>query len=188
MENASKALIMGAGILLAILLIGVAINFFRSASQVTKTYDMVMRSEEIMEFNGQFTKYLTDGQNSRGDKKEAATIYDVISCANYAYNFNNRVVEDPQNATRSQDPVILEIAIEKSDGTVVIDNLQKHSNIYTELIQRCYYANNASPNVNNIIRFKATRVENNEAGRVNYVTFRSQVYIDNILEDIKKHI
>ena len=188
MENASKALMMGAGVLIAILLIGIAVNFFRSASGVTKAYDKVMRAEEILEFNSQFTKYLTDGQSARNDRKEAATIYDVISCANYAYNFNNRVVDDPQNSTRGTDPVILEIAIEKSDGTVIIDNLQKHSNIYTELIQRCYYANNSSPNVNNIIRFKATKVENNETGRVNYVTFRSQTYIDNILEDIKNHL
>ena len=182
MEDASRALLMSAGVLIAIILMGLAVNFFRSASSVTKAYDQVMQAEEMAQFNSQFTKFLSNQESN----SEVATIYDIVSCANYAYNFNNRVVDDPENTVRTTDPVILEIAIEKSDGSIIIDNLQKHREIYTELIKQCYYANTDNPNANNTISFYATKVENNQTGRVNYVRFSSQINIDARLELIKQ--
>ncbi len=57
MENASKALLIGAGVLLAILILNVATRMFHSASEVTETYDNQMQSTETRGFNANFTKY-----------------------------------------------------------------------------------------------------------------------------------
>ena len=55
MENASKALLIGAGTLIAILILAIATGLFRAASGVAKTYDQTMQSTEITKFNTNFT-------------------------------------------------------------------------------------------------------------------------------------
>ncbi len=57
MENASKALLIGGATLIAILILGVAVTMFRSASGVTETYDSQMQAIDSSNFNSQFTKY-----------------------------------------------------------------------------------------------------------------------------------
>lgn len=55
MENASKALIIAGAILLAILIIGIGMSVFRSASGVMSSVNM--DEQEIATFNEQFTFY-----------------------------------------------------------------------------------------------------------------------------------
>ena len=57
MENASKALLMGAGTLLAILIIFIAVRIFSSASDVTEAYQTKEVSSEVATFNTNFTRF-----------------------------------------------------------------------------------------------------------------------------------
>lgn len=58
MENASKALIIAGAILLAILIIGLAIFFYRQAANTVS--DTGMDQLAIQQFNGQFENYIKD--------------------------------------------------------------------------------------------------------------------------------
>lgn len=79
MENASKALIMAAGVLIGLLVISLAVYLFvsfgSSSAEINKQNDI----NQINQFNTQFTSYIG---------KEDVTIYDVISVANKATDNN----------------------------------------------------------------------------------------------------
>lgn len=74
MENASKALLMAAGILLGILILTLMVTLFISSSNVFKNYDQRKQEEALQQFNVNFTKYL-------GQK---LTIHDVVTICNFA--------------------------------------------------------------------------------------------------------
>ena len=74
MENASKALLMAAGILIGILIISLMVTLFISSRDVTITYEAAKQTEKIEQFNVNFTKYL--GQD--------LTIHDVVTICNFA--------------------------------------------------------------------------------------------------------
>lgn len=74
MENASKALLMAAGILLGILILTLMVTLFVSSSSVFKNYDQRKEEEALQQFNVNFTKYL-------GQK---LTIHDVVTICNFA--------------------------------------------------------------------------------------------------------
>ena len=58
MENASKALIMAGGILIAILIIGLLVNSFTNVSDLKQTQLSEEEQAQIIAFNERYTKYL----------------------------------------------------------------------------------------------------------------------------------
>lgn len=75
MENATKALLIAGGVLIAILIISVLVVTLQKAGNVSKSYDKSVSQEEIKKFNVNFTKYL--GQD--------LTIHQVVTICNFAY-------------------------------------------------------------------------------------------------------
>ena len=78
MENASYALKMAAGVLLAVLILSIMTFILNNYTQTQKTILESKKSEKVVEFNEQFQAY------------EKAQMYgtDVISCLNLAYSIN----------------------------------------------------------------------------------------------------
>ena len=74
MENASKALLMAAGILVGILILALMVTLFISSKQLSTTYDETRQSVAIQQFNVNFTEYI--GQD--------LTIHQVITIYNFA--------------------------------------------------------------------------------------------------------
>ena len=58
MENASKALIMAAEVLIGILILTLAIYAFVFYNDVAVTYEKTQIEQDLQKFNNQFTKYL----------------------------------------------------------------------------------------------------------------------------------
>lgn len=85
MENATKALLMAGGILLAILIISVLVITFQKTGNVSKSYDKSVSQEEITKFNVNFTKYLGQDLN----------IHQVITITNFAKS-NDVTVVNPK--------------------------------------------------------------------------------------------
>lgn len=89
MENASKALIMAAGILIGVAILSLAVYLFVSFGSASAEIHEQNDANRINEFNTQFTSYVG---------KEDITIYDVITVANlatennikYEYNTNTQ--------------------------------------------------------------------------------------------------
>lgn len=78
MENASKALIMAAGVLIGILIISLAVYLFVDFGSTSAEINAQNAEKQINQFNSKFTSY--------ADKD--LTIYDVITVVNYAKENN----------------------------------------------------------------------------------------------------
>lgn len=76
MENAAKALLIAAGVLLGILLLSLMVTLFASSSSLSRSYDEAKQAEAIQQFNSNFTKYL--GKD--------LTIHEVKSIQHFADN------------------------------------------------------------------------------------------------------
>lgn len=74
MENASKALLMAASVLIGIILISLMVIMFMNSGNVSSSYDKTISQEEISVFNSNFTKYVGRG----------LTIHEVKSIINFA--------------------------------------------------------------------------------------------------------
>lgn len=79
MENATKALIMAATILISMVVLSLGLYLAATFSSFSAQVDEETRRNQISEFNGQFTKYL-----GRRD----LTIHDIITVANLAKENN----------------------------------------------------------------------------------------------------
>ena len=74
MENASKALLMAAGILVGILILSLMTTLFVSSKQLSTSYDKTKNEEAIQRFNANFIKYLG----------RELTIHEVVTISNFA--------------------------------------------------------------------------------------------------------
>ena len=79
MENASKALLMAAGVLVGILVLSLAAYLFVTFGKSSAELHQQIETDRLSEFNNQFTSY---------EEKEDITIYDVITVANLATDNN----------------------------------------------------------------------------------------------------
>lgn len=189
MENASKALLMGAGTLLAILIIFIAVRIFSSASDVTEAYQTKEVSSEVATFNTNFTRFVgavvINGELD--ENQHYAKIHDVVSVSNFAWNYNNKVTQNPLDP---DDERIIRINIISEDGKTKIDNLQNYTQkAYNELINAGYYVLNRNPNANNTINYEIKIKSRAADGRINNVDFipsSMTVELQNTIKNITK--
>lgn len=80
MENASKALLMAAGVLIALMTVVLLVVMFDNLSNSQNENVQTTREAQIIEFNNQFTTYLRD--DIRGS--------DMISLMNKVADYNAR--------------------------------------------------------------------------------------------------
>lgn len=189
MENASKALLMGAGTLLAILIIFIAVRIFSSASDVTEAYQTKEVSSEVATFNTNFTRFVgavvINGELD--EDQHYAKIHDVVSVSNFAWNYNNKVTQNPLDP---DDERIIRINIISEDKKTKIDNLQNYTQkAYNELINAGYYVVNRNPNANNTINYEIKIKSRAADGRINNVDFipsSMTVELQNTIKNITK--
>ena len=171
MENASKALLMGAGTLLAILIIFIAVRIFSSASDVTEAYQTKEVSSEVATFNTNFTRFVgavvINGELD--ESQHYAKIHDVVSVSNFAWNYNNKVTQNPLDP---DDERIIRINIVSADDKIKINNLQNYTQkAYNELINAGYYVVYSNPNANSTINYEIKIKSRAADGRINNVDF-----------------
>ena len=80
MENASKALLMAGGILIALLVLGALLLMFNQLSDYQRSKTEIVNRSQISEFNSQFTQY------ARNDLQG----FDLISLINKVVDYNRR--------------------------------------------------------------------------------------------------
>ena len=86
MENATKALIMAAGVLVGMMIISLGVYLYFSLSDYVTITQESIENNALAKFNSQFTKYI----NYNGSAKLFdVTIQDIVTVANIAYE-NNR--------------------------------------------------------------------------------------------------
>ncbi len=92
MENASKALLMAATILISVMLISLGTYLFATFGNYSKNINDNINQKEKQEFNAQFTKYETSGTG------ELCTVYDIVTIINLAKNCNDQYEEYQGNS------------------------------------------------------------------------------------------
>ena len=85
MENASKALVIAAEILIGILLLTLMVFMFRAMGTFSKTVDENIETKNVFEFNVNFEKY-------RG--KIDITVQDIVSMGNLAKQYNEQIEQE----------------------------------------------------------------------------------------------
>ena len=102
MENAVKALLMVAGLIIGVLVIGLLVYLFRMGGNVGSNFEQSMSEGEIASFNAKFEPYIRtlrintdlDGDYKNLIEQESNTINDVVSVINLAYDANAKVDSD----------------------------------------------------------------------------------------------
>lgn len=84
MENASKALLMAAEVLIAMMIVSLGVYVFYTYSQTSREIHDKKAEQQLVEFNAKYTKYLD---------QTTLTIYDVRTIANYAKKDNENLVD-----------------------------------------------------------------------------------------------
>lgn len=141
MENASKALIMAAEILIGVMIIAAGVYLFRQfASYSEERYDRIAQTQTA-EFNAQFLKFYGKGKD--GNPIEC-TIHDIVSLANLAQK-NNIEYDLVESVTTSGTNIYRKKTGVGSDNSLYIQidldrvssNLELKSNSYlVDLIKR----------------------------------------------------
>ena len=147
MENASKALIMAAGILIGVLILSLAtyliVDFGSTSAQIHKQNE----EKQITEFNSQFTAY--EGYKNK-DGNWQITIYDIITLAGYAKE-NNEYYKD----------------VEEEQIKVIVNNIQIQDNKDEYSLIKKYVDSNGT-----LKKFKCDSITYNGRGKVNLISFR----------------
>ena len=107
MENASKALIMAAGILIGVAILSLAVYLFVSFGSASTKIHEQNDANRINEFNTQFTSYVG---------KEDITIYYVITVANLATENNIKYEYNTQRANGKNS--YISVYLKQSTGTL----------------------------------------------------------------------
>ncbi len=78
MENASKALLMAAGVLIGIMVLSLAVYLFVTFGSTSAQMHQQKEQDQLNQFNSQFTSY---------EGKEDITIYDIVLLVFCTTNF-----------------------------------------------------------------------------------------------------
>ncbi len=119
MENASKALLMAAGVLLGILILALMTTLLISSKNLSMSYEETKQSEAVQQFNANFTKYV--GHD--------ITIHDVVTICNFAENNNVHKVTVVTGA-KNQSKILYDV--EKYDKDNIITYKLKIKNFTNE--------------------------------------------------------
>lgn len=147
MENASKALIMAAEVLIGILIMSLMVYLFVSFGSESAEVNKELNASKLAEFNSQFEKYK--------DSQEI-TIYDIVSVANLARENNDYY--ELTSSTNGNYYIIV-----KLDG---VSLESKSSKDLTQIIEKSMRKNNS------LINYLCSNVIHSEiTGRVKEVDF-----------------
>lgn len=118
MENASKALIMAGGVLIALMVIGILVVFFNNLSDLQRIEQSSEETEQIAEFNKQYDVYARDVYGS-----------ELLSIANKIDDYNKR-----ESTNKGYSKIELEVNIKYDmDKDFFNKNIYTASSLKTEI-------------------------------------------------------
>ncbi len=168
MENASKALIMAAGILIGVAILSLAVYLFVSFGSASAEIHEQNDANRINEFNTQFTSYVG---------KEDITIYDVITVANLATENNIKYEYNKQIANGKNS--YISVYLKQGTGTSLSDiargaetSSSTRAKEYNNIIQTDI--NSISPSSQELTKYDCTVDISKTTGLVYKVTFSAK--------------
>ena len=124
MEDASKALMIAAGVLIGMLILSLGVYLYYSLGTYITANQETMNTNELNQFNTQFIKYINyEEQTGPIDVNKIEfelTIHDVVTVANLAYENNQKY--NMTSLTENYDETTLYLTVNadiaKEDGTI----------------------------------------------------------------------
>ena len=176
MENASKALLMAAGVLIGILILSLGVYLFATFGSASAELHKENEQNQINQFNSQFTLYVG---------KEGVTIYDVVTVANLAtenninYEYNKR-----SSATDGKDSYIsvqfVNSNISEYNGRYIERGFDSNSkdttNYYNTLITKdlANMQNNSDPDATDLTQYTCKTYISEYTKRVYKIVFQKK--------------
>lgn len=127
MENASKALLIAGGILIAILIVTVAVFLFANYSSIGESYDQTVQINEVQKFNENFTRY---------EGRENITIQEIVTLYNFVKDYELKTgvkvtingisglkLDEPANAIRNNQTQLFKVIKIEYDNTGVVNKI-----------------------------------------------------------------
>lgn len=111
MENASKALIMAAEVLIGVMIITIGVAIFRNSAELAKNYENSQERTSLQTFNKKFEIY---------QKMGIITIQDIVSAANLA-----RQINEENDVNHSSDLCIHIIYTDDNYSNEHLDDVKK---------------------------------------------------------------
>lgn len=130
MENATKAILMAAEVLVGIMIISIGVYLFQEMGSYSAETTQDMEATQIAQFNEQFLKYygtittFDDNGNVEYHGPRPCTIHDIVGLANLAKQTNERngyvdVVENHPTDSPSDNSSYIQISLNSStSGTI----------------------------------------------------------------------
>lgn len=124
MENASKALIMAAEILLGVMIISIAVFLFNTMANYSDETTAEIEAAQIEQFNQQFLKYYgTSTLNESNSEPIKCTIHDIVGLANLAKKINtSNGFEGIQEPSEGSEYIKIDLKI----GAKVYEHLENY--------------------------------------------------------------
>lgn len=147
MENASKALLMAASVLIGLLILSLAVYLFISFGSTSAELHKQQEAQRLEQFNAQFSSYEA--------KEGGITIYEVVTLANLATESNIYYELEKRNeaAVTGKDNYI-SVKLKKKTGAAI--QIERGSDVNTNELKILY---------NGLIQEDLARVKNpNEQG------------------------
>lgn len=154
MENASKALLMAAGVLIGMLILSLAVFLFMDFGATSKGIYSEVESNQLTQYNAQYTVY---------SGREDITIYEIVSVINLAKQ-NNMDYKDYSNF---DDNYKVSVYVYRNNWSG--DYTTKSSNIIQEILEANNKVNNTTGELENT--FSCTEVLYHNNGRVKKISF-----------------
>lgn len=173
MENASKALTMAAGVLIAIMIIALVYLLVNQISEMSKQDEMQLKAEQMAEFNKAYESY----------EKPLMRGTEVISVVNKAIDNNSKYTNDENYQIQIEIELISEIEATDKEGkktTVLPGTYTESSKEYNILI-----SNSETLKILKRRYFKCTQIKYNDDGRVNYMRFQELNVNESAIDSIK---
>lgn len=171
MENASKALIMAAEILIGIMILSAMVYMFNVFAGYSEDRYKEIEDTQVAEFNNRFLKFYGTKKNENGvEKPIECTIHDITSLANFAQKHNIEY-EVNENTGYSENTLYVQIDLENKK------NLEKCSN--SELVKlikdndlKLVLDEDIGKEIPKTKYYKCVKCDiNNDTGRVNHIVF-----------------
>lgn len=165
MENASRALIMAASVLLGIMIISVGVALFNTFSEFSRDTLEKVEAKKISEWNNNYLKYygnITTEKNGKEISKPIeVTAHDIVSVANLAKQNNEKYELENQDGYK-ENTFYVQVKVEKEK------NFEKK----TKQDKNKFLQENALTEENETKYYKCIQVKiSEETKRVIYIEF-----------------
>lgn len=163
MENASKALLLIAEVLVGIMIISIGVYLFNEFASYSAQTTAQIEDRQIAQFNQQFLNYTgsvttTDSDGNVYHGARPCTIHDIVGLANLAKqtNINNGFEEgytERHDSNSTDNSAYIQIKFKSSRTGTTINNLEAYtSSEITELIK----ANDIDDSTGDILYFQCS--------------------------------